>query len=888
MSVIGTYRSPFSLGSPLVFDIPEKTSVSDIVTSSPLPADFTERGGIVMISGGEVPRALWGMVKPKAPAELTFHMPIHGGGGDGGGGKETLATVAALALTVVTGGIAGGGLSGVLGANFAAGTLGATALAAGVSLAGSLLLGGLISPPVSADTSIDRSENRVTSLSGNVLASNGPIPRVIGTRVIHPPLVSEPYFYYENGDEKVEAVYCLAGPHDLSDVRVDGVDASDAEDVEVQTREGWNSDDDQTILTKQSKITVSQLQIAGHVLDPENQTELDPLVTASNATPQWHGMVTGNDPREFQVQLFMPEGLHQDGSSTVDVRVPFRIRFRKRGDVSWNNGPELHYMNATPGQIRTTLRFRFEAWDSIIPTPPSAAGWVEARKNSDGQIDAPATSDWDAAAYFSGGAGNDVLRAGTESSTNLESVKLYTNEAIIYLDPATYTSGDYEIEVKRGHVFRNADWVSSSYQYDGDIRDFFHYFASSGVPTIALDQKPIGDTIYIQRGVSLWEQAPVQGKGLALIAIRATNRKVSKVTVTASGYVKDYGGSAWDTWATTSNPAPHYRDILVGDLNADALPENLVDDADLVSWRTACASLGYECNLVVEGSRLNEVLRIVSSCGYARPYQSEIWGVVRDFDRSSDSPIQLFTPRNSSGFRFKKAFPRLPDGLRVNFPNASVDDAQTQVIQYRDDANPGDVSKLEQVSYLGITDETKVRERADFDLKQGKHRSTFYELTAPVESIRCRRGDMVAVQHDIIASRAGFARITAVTLDGSSDIQSIDLDSSVSASNETELLSVADVLDVDDMLDVGRQTGVAIRRTDGTVTVHEVSNVTGDATTLTFSPSIPATATIATGCLVSVGNLGVEYLRLIVSAITPGPDLTANMVMVPEAPELWS
>ena len=217
-----------------------------------------------------------------------------------------------------------------------------------------------------------------------------------------------------------------------------------------------------------------------------------------------------------------------------------------------------------------------------------------------------------------------------------------------------------------------------------------------------------------------------------------------------------------------------------------------------------------------------------------------------------------------------------------------MDDAQTQVIQYRDDANPGDVSKLEQVSYLGITDETKVRERADFDLKQGKHRSTFYELTAPVESIRCRRGDMVAVQHDIIASRAGFARITAVTLDGSSDIQSIDLDSSVSASNETELLSVADVLDVDDMLDVGRQTGVAIRRTDGTVTVHEVSNVTGDATTLTFSPSIPATATIATGCLVSVGNLGVEYLRLIVSAITPGPDLTANMVMVPEAPELWS
>ena len=59
MSVIGTYRSPFSLGSPLVFDIPEKTSVSDIVTSSPLPADFTERGGIVMISGGEVPRAPW-------------------------------------------------------------------------------------------------------------------------------------------------------------------------------------------------------------------------------------------------------------------------------------------------------------------------------------------------------------------------------------------------------------------------------------------------------------------------------------------------------------------------------------------------------------------------------------------------------------------------------------------------------------------------------------------------------------------------------------------------------------------------------------------------------------------------------------------------------------
>ena len=338
---------------------------------------------------------------------------------------------------------------------------------------------------------------------------------------------------------------------------------------------------------------------------------------------------------------------------------------------------------------------------------------------------------------------------------------------------------------------------------------------------------------------------------------------------------------------------------MAGDLNCDPLPEALIDDTELVAWRTACTASDYTCDLIVEGSRVSDTLRLVAGTGYARPYQSEIWGVIRDRDRSADTPVQIFTPRNSNDLKFKKAFSRLPDGFRVNYRDGSADNNIKQTIVYRA-GETGSGSRLEQISYDGIIDTTKVRARGTFDLRQAEYRSTFYELSVPVESIVARRGDLIGVQSDVLHTQAGFGRITAVTIDGGTGkITAITLDSEVDVSLTLDMHSTTDMHAVADMHDVGLETGVAIRRTDGSITVHKLSNTTGFTDVLTFETPIdndttaggpfdPATINqVDTDCLVATGLYGVEYQRLIISSIIPGRDLTATLTLIDEAPELW-
>lgn len=282
---------------------------------------------------------------------------------------------------------------------------------------------------------------------------------------------------------------------------------------------------------------------------------------------------------------------------------------------------------------------------------------------------------------------------------------------------------------------------------------------------------------------------------------------------------------------------------------------------------------------------MDEAARIVAACGYAKPRMSDRWGIARDYDRSAEPPVQIFTPRNSSGFQWTKAFPRLPDGFRVNFRDASRDYDTHQISVMRPGAS-GDSALIEQVTYEGLVTEVEVRQRAAYDLAQAEARGVFYSLDAPAEAIVCTRGDLVGVQHDMLTAQAGAGRVTGWQLDGG-DVAEITLDCPVPVSAEPDLLVMADLLTVPDMLAVGRRTGVAIRRANGSVTVHPVANTSGETATLTFDPPLDA-AGIAEDVLVSVGDLGREFLRLIVFGVMPRPDMAASLTLVDEGQELWA
>jgi hypothetical protein len=416
---------------------------------------------------------------------------------------------------------------------------------------------------------------------------------------------------------------------------------------------------------------------------------------------------------------------------------------------------------------------------------------------------------------------------------------------------------------------------------------------SGGTAVIPATRKGLAESVYLMRVVSIWNEHPLPQAGLATIAIRARNRRVENVSTIASSYVKDWDGTGWNTWSTTSNPAAHYVDVLCGRQNLDPLPDDLRDDAGLVEWRTLCATNSWTVDAVVDDMRTQDVLQLIASCGYARPYQSEIYGVTIDRDTSAETPVQVFSPRNMRDFRWERAFARLPDGFVVGYRDAADDYNDVQTIVYREGYSGGDTGILESVNYAGLVDEEKVRTRAKFDLDQSTDRSIFYHFDAPIEAIVCRRGSLVGLQHDVLAKRTGSARIKRKVLSGS-NITGLVLDSTVPVANEPDIHATTDLHAVTDIHRLGLKTGMVIRHSDGTVSTHQISTASAETDTVTLTTPVADSGEIddlvstdyRNGSLVVVGDLGSEYKRMLVSNISPAADLSFSLTLVDEAPGL--
>lgn len=873
MNILAVYREPFSL-APRVAYLAAGQSLDEMASRmTGLPEDFALRG-VICINGHAVPRAAWGMIRPKADkvTEITFHAPPMGGRDSGG--KQVLSIVASIALMAVTGGIAANGVTalGIAGKSTAA-----YALAAGVSFVGSLALAALTAPPVTqSGAKVVNPGN--AGLQGNALEVNGAIPRVVGERKIFPPLACEPLTYFDGPDEVVEAAYCLAGPHRLSNIRLGAAPIASMA-VDYETREGWPGDAPLTLLTRQSRTESLQSEVRGHVVTDADGTLLD--VSRGDllaVLPQPIVVATREAPEEHQLQIVFAQGLHVNASETIKLRVPLRLRLRRLGTSTWINLPELHFQAASVRQLRATILLSWAA-ESSAPSAATGEGFVEARNFAPGQSVDPASSSWTTDAYF-GTSGDAWMASGNLGTTGVQSVYLDRYTARIALDPAIFPRDRYEIELTRGAVFNAADYDPATYRVNGSVWDLFGYRGSPA--KIVRSRSGVGDALYLLRSVSIWNEAPIAKSGLALIAVRARNRSLGQLSVLAGGWVPDWDGTDWRVWSVTDNPAPHLRDIFAGALNANPVPLVAIDNAGLVAWRTA----GWSCNAILQGLSVEEAATIVASCGYGRPYTSDVYGIARDRDRSSEAPVQIFTPRNSSGFQWSKAFPRIPDGLRVTYSDVDADYDERQIIVPRRDF-VGDPVLLEQATYQGPVTEAAVRARAKYDLDQGLYRSTFYSLTAPAEAIICRKGDLVGVQHDLLTEQQGSGRVVHFTVDGLGRATSLQLDCAVPYWNEPDMLTVANMLTVSDMQYVGAKTALVLRGTSGPSNVLALTGSSAMTDTLTLAS--PLTAGLAyEGALAVIGHATSTVLRLIVTKIDAYEDLTASLTMVDEAPQIWS
>ncbi|HXF88293.1 MAG TPA: hypothetical protein VNK48_08075 [Xanthobacteraceae bacterium] len=897
---------PFD-GGVRILPIDHALSIADILAAQrDLPAVFVENCE-AQINGEPVPRVMWPRVRlrsaPGRDVVVTFTLPLAGGGGGGGGGiGKVLRSVAAIAVLLVAA-QAGPWLAQTLWAG--AGGLGvvpsgiATITSASLALAGTLAVAAL-SPPPSLSAPLggaaataagqDEATRGMAALAGNLLARGAPLPRVIGEHRVYPPLLVPPLIEIVGESLVAEAIYGLAGPHRIREPFAGTTAVSSLDDVQIEIQEGLPNSPRLGLVTRQSFTDTSiAVQMTQHEINRDSDPQLKNQTVPENSLPQWEGVASRAAPDEVWIALAFPAGLIDQTGGTIFV--PLRIRLRRRGYTNWINLPEVHVVHgkAKPFQVAVKLLWR-PPEGPMPPIDAASGGPLRAYYNVPGQSAAPVgLGAWTADAHFYSGAGAQVLHSGNWASSGVRNLRLFADRAEFYLgDAAKFPQDVWEIQLKRGVSVANSAFNRDTYATGGTVLSLFDYRTVSGVHQAAAASLSNVDMLQIVRVASIWNQHPVPDPTrFAVIAVKVTDRALERFSVLAGGYVNDWDGTGWNERKVTANPAAHLRDVLAGNLGGTPLPPELIDDDSLLAWRAHCIERGYEVNAVVEGKTYLDVANLICGAGYARLLHSERWGVTIDRDRSAEPPVQIFTPRNMRDFAWTRAFARPLGGIRAAFRNRAKDYEPDEIIVFADPQN-ADANNLEQINYDGLTDAAAVETRARFDLEQGRRRLTFYRGTVGIESIVCRRGDLVGVQHDVLATQAGFARIKEIVI-ANGAVAGLRLDGTIPLAHAEGIFAQPHLFAVKHIFLLGARTGLLIRLAEGHgVMVKELAAAPEtDSSEIAFATPFAPPDGLEPDCLVASGRLSQEYHRMIVFGIEPNADLTAQITFVDEAPELF-
>lgn len=325
---------------------------------------------------------------------------------------------------------------------------------------------------------------------------------------------------------------------------------------------------------------------------------------------------------------------------------------------------------------------------------------------------------------------------------------------------------------------------------------------------------------------------------------------------------------ATDTWSNqeTSDPAWLYVDAACGvatrrpvDKDARFIKE------DIKAWADDNAAKGRTFNAVIDAPTTTfELMRDIASVGRATfDMRAGKYTVVRDIEQAV--PTQLFTPRNSWGFSGELNVTKIPHALRVWYTDPASGWQRREKLVYRDGFDDTNATRFEELDARGVTDQVQAWRMGRYYFKEMELRGETFRLNADVEHLAARRGDLVYVGNDVIQAGAAFGRVKSVVTAVNGDATSITLDEIVT-------------------MEAGKTYALRIRRvSDGTQVQQAITTEAGETDTLVPAAPVPD---IGAGDLVAFGETANQVLALKLKDILPGPDLAAQLRLVPAAPEI--
>lgn len=298
------------------------------------------------------------------------------------------------------------------------------------------------------------------------------------------------------------------------------------------------------------------------------------------------------------------------------------------------------------------------------------------------------------------------------------------------------------------------------------------------------------------------------------LRIRATNQlngNIQNLSAVASQSLEVYDPDT-QTWSRqiTNNPAWVFVDLLTGEINKKRVSVDRLHLESIVAWANYCAEVPtpppsqtylfprFQTNFVLdyEGT-LQEVLFQI--CGAAQASLNVIdgkYGVL--VDRLKTTPVQIFTPRNSSGFSSTRFYGPRPDGVKVKFIDPNLDWETSEVIVYDNGFDATNAENFDEMTSFACTNNEQAWRFGRYMIAQNRLRQETMNLQVDFEHLVCSRGDYVQISQDVMEVGGRPARVKSV--------------------NGSEFV-IDDHLDIDPDIDYG----VTHRAADGSIATNHIS-----------------------------------------------------------------
>lgn len=881
-------RSPLQSGVEQHY-VRQGQTVDEILRSIPNMPHHIWTHGIVRIGDWEIPRDRWKAVRPKSHKHLVMLVGIRLSGGGGDGGKDTFATIAAIALLAVgtfitAGGLAGTALASATGFSFTAGSTSAALLAAGVSVAGALAINALTPAPTTEETEERESGTGggSASVQSNPLGIFKPLPYVVGRRRVSPPHLILPWSESVQDDQYIHVIVGLDGAHDIEGIEINDTPIDEIEDIEYETRDVINDNSDITLITKQVFEDQVDTLMSQHRVKDGATNELRDEDIPSLSYPIFHGFQSKDVPDEIWFNLAFTSLLWTADQSSGQIA--FRIEIKREGDSGWVELPEVHLVRNIQAPFRATVKLSWLSEDFSQFNIGDLDGVAQGDNESiwkAAYIDVP-EENFAANGYFDDGNGES------------QHVRSDRFTVTFFLDPEIFPKGVYSVRIKRSYSFQASSWSFTNYTYSTNDPYLFTHTPVTDPPTIRATQNNAPVKVTITSLSSVWDEKPLGENDMTLIAIRAKNVSITRISAIFTGYANIWSGSDWGNFVATRNPAAWLRALALGQNSVRApYVESQLNDSELTEWFNYCDNKQLESNLYVQTRQsLGQVLGLIASAGHASPRQSDKLGVVIDRNRESEAPVQIFSQRNAANLVIRRAFPQVPHGFRIRFDDEDDGYKPSEIFVFREGFDEDTGTDIEEMVYQSITNENRARDRARLDFGQLIERAAIYEFECDIEHLYATKGTMIGLAYDALARHHGAGRVKEV-LTVSNLVTGLVLEDVLRLHLVNDLGLVEDLGDPTDLGEVF-VSGVAIQLHDGTTLVKEIED-NDDTDTITFvepfeMPTFLAGSdidnAIDVGCLVVSGPVDTVYKRCFVLGIYPQGGMTARIVAIDEAPEI--